>query len=415
MYRANGVNGVAPARGTCVTLVHLSSDVLCAWCMIGKRSCFRALVRQVIASYLFMDYYTETLPEHLSEGCEKGSWKVRNARFRRALCDYLELKWFNCSGDGNCFFEAVCMLLRSVSIQPDLTAAQLRADVVQYLRLCPGSTQDLPERITIEMEDELSEPLVCSTRGRLNGAKLNGFVPSSVAEYLDASACDKVWVRGLHWLRAISYLYEVRVAVIINGQHLVRYIGAGEKTIHLYKFDAETHWDPLLPIAYAPPSLRPSTLSSTLSDSDSGLTSPKHETTVTDLPRLRQRKPVIFQIDSSSDNDDSRMKRGSVVATKRERNRSASGTYNYALCFTVYTLLTFADCAYSVYTTLTIMNTVGRGMARKPHSASGNNTLCFFSVYTAYLCSLCIQCIHYTHYHEHSWARNGQKATFCLR
>jgi hypothetical protein len=124
------------------------------------------------------------------------------------------------------------------------------------------------------MSDELSEPLVCSTRGRLNGAKLNGFVPSSVAEYLDASACDKVWVRGMHWLRAISYLHEVRVAVIINDQLIVRYIGAGERTIHLYKFDAETHWDPLLPVAYAPPS------------------------------PVRQQKPIVtFQIDSSSDSD----------------------------------------------------------------------------------------------------------------
>ncbi len=198
-----------------------------------------------------MEYDTVTLPDHLREGCDKGSWLLRNARFRRAVCDYLQLKWFSISGDGNCFFESVCMCLRSVG-KPDLTAAQLRADVVQYLRLCPGSTQDLPERICAEMIDEISEPLVCSTRGRLNGVRLNGFVPGTVAEYLDASACDSVWVRGLHWLRAVSYLHEVRVAVVINDQLLVRHIGAGEKTIHLYKVDAETHYEPLLPVAYAP-------------------------------------------------------------------------------------------------------------------------------------------------------------------
>ena len=112
------------------------------------------------------------------------------------------------------------------------------------------------------MLDELSEPLVCSNHGRFNGFRLNGFVPSSIAEYIDASACDNVWVRGLHWLRAISYLHEVRVGVVIYDQLIVRYIGAGEKTIHLYKVDAETHWDPLLPVAYAPPSFQPLTGSS---------------------------------------------------------------------------------------------------------------------------------------------------------
>ena len=179
---------------------------------------------------VFMEYSTVNLPDRLSEGCDKGSWKVRNARFRRAVCGWLELQWFSCSGNGNCFFEAVCMLLRSVGLQ-DLTPAQLRADVVEFLRMCPGSTLDFQERVCIEMADELKEPLVCSTRARFNGTMLNGFVPSSIAEYLDASACDGVWVRGLHWLRAISYLHEVRVAVVISNQLVIRYIGAGEKII----------------------------------------------------------------------------------------------------------------------------------------------------------------------------------------
>jgi len=198
-----------------------------------------------------MEYDAVQLPQRLLEGCDKGSWIVRNARFRSAVCDYLQLRWLSCISNGNCFFESACVLLHSLSIRPDLTAAKLRADVVQYLRLCPGSTQDLPERICIEMSDELSVPLVCSTRGRLNDTRLDGFVPTSIPEYLDASACDGVWVRGMHWLRAISFLHDVRVAVVINAQPIVRYIGAGEKTIHFYKYDADTHWDPLLPVADA--------------------------------------------------------------------------------------------------------------------------------------------------------------------
>jgi hypothetical protein len=198
-----------------------------------------------------MEYDAVHLPERVLEGCDKGSWIVRNARFRSAVCDYLQLRWLSCISNGNCFFESACVLLHSLSIRPDLTAAQLRADVVQYLRLCPGSTQDLPERICVEMSDELAVPLVCSTRGRLNDTRLDGFVPTSIPEYLDASACDGVWVRGMHWLRAISFLHDVRVAVVINAHPIVRYIGAGEKTIHFYKYDADTHWDPLLPVADA--------------------------------------------------------------------------------------------------------------------------------------------------------------------
>ena len=289
-------------------------------------------LRHFIASSFIMEYYTAHLPEHLSEGCDKGSWKLRNARFRRAVCGYLELKWHSCSGDGNCFFEAVCMCLRSVG-KPDLTAAQLRADVVQYLRLCPGSTQDLPERICVEMSDEVSEPLVCSTRGRLNGVKLNGFVPNSVSEYLDASACDGVWIRGMHWLRAVSYLHEVQVAVVIYGQLMVRYIGNGDKTIHLYKVDAETHWDPLLPAAYASPSLLP--LPSAHADNDSDTRSavlissdssqPITKTIVADLPRLRQRKPTVA-VQAADDTDSS----------FSSSESDAPGTSSFS--FAVYTL-----------------------------------------------------------------------------
>ena len=48
-----------------------------------------------------MEYDTVTLPDHLREGCDKGGrWQLKNARFRRAVCDYLQLQWFSCSGDG---------------------------------------------------------------------------------------------------------------------------------------------------------------------------------------------------------------------------------------------------------------------------------------------------------------------------
>ena len=136
-----------------------------------------------------MEYDAVQLPERLLEGCDKGSWIVRNARFRSAVCDYLQLRWLSCISNGNCFFESACVLLHSLSIRPDLTAAQLRADVVQYLRLCPGSTQDLPERICIEMSDELAVPLVCSTRGRLNDTR---HVSALCIHYTHSLVCGRV-------------------------------------------------------------------------------------------------------------------------------------------------------------------------------------------------------------------------------
>jgi hypothetical protein len=194
-----------------------------------------------------MEYCTTELPDSVRDDCQKGNFQTRNARFRQAVCKHLNLRYISVSSAGNCFFESVSILLRD-AIGIHTTAAALRADVVQCLRLCPGSTQPLAERMTVEMADELGRPLVCSTRGRLpqTDVKLDGFMPGTVQEYLDACVCEGVWVQGLHWLRAISYLHDVRVAVIIYDQLLVRFIGSGSKTIFLYKVDAETHWDPLV-------------------------------------------------------------------------------------------------------------------------------------------------------------------------
>lgn len=280
-----------------------------------------------------MDYYTDQLPDHLCEGCDKGNWMSRNAKYRRAVCGFLNLRHISVNGAGNCFFEAVCISLRSVSIQRDLTAAQLRADVVQYLRLCPGSTQDLPERISMEMTDELHEPLVASNFNKFNGVRLNGFVPQSFQEYLDASACDGVWIRGLHWLRAISFLHEVRVAVVIYNQLLVRYIGSGEKTIHLYKVDADTHWDPLVDVAFDPPSIQslPSALESAVVvvDSDSGA----YSLSFCSVYTVSYKHNSDSGLNSSSDGDD-------VTTRKPVLGKCRP-------CFEVYTafmLHTFRNC-----------------------------------------------------------------------
>ncbi len=89
--------------------------------------------------------------------------------------------------------------------------------------------------------------MLCSTYAKIDGERLNGFVPGSTERYLDAVSNNGVWPQGFHWFRGVSFLYNVRVAVIIFGNSIVRYFGHGDVTLYLYKFDAETHFDPLVP------------------------------------------------------------------------------------------------------------------------------------------------------------------------
>ena len=202
-----------------------------------------------------MQYSTESLPQLVFEGCDKGNFATKNARFREAVCKHFKLQWVSVAGTGNCFFESICILLRAASIQETarLTARELRGNVVEFFRACSDSTQDLCERVVIEINAELNEKLVCSTHARNNGMRVNGFAPCTIAEYLDAVAIDGVWVQGWHWLRAISFLYAVRVAVVIYGHEVVRFFGEGEgPPIYLYKVDAETHWDALAPLSDVP-------------------------------------------------------------------------------------------------------------------------------------------------------------------
>lgn len=195
-----------------------------------------------------MQYSSETLPEAVFEGCDRGNLATKNARFREAVCRHFKLKWVRCGGTGNCFFESICTLLRAASIQEDLAAHQLRAHVVEFFRSCSISTHLLCERVITDIIDELNRPLVCSTRAKINNQMVHGFKPLTILEYLDAVASDGVWVQGNHWLRAISSLYAVRVAVVIYDQEIVRYVGEGEgPPIYLYKVDAATHWDALVP------------------------------------------------------------------------------------------------------------------------------------------------------------------------
>ena len=194
-----------------------------------------------------MEYSTEDLPAScLVQG--NGNFQTRNARFRSAVCEHLRLQVVRVNGSGNCFFESVIMLLRAADLCPDtMSALQLRRDVVQFFRACVGSREHYCERVLIEIENELNEALICSSRAKVNRVRVHGLVPAAIPVYLDAVDQEGVWVTGTHWLRAISLLYNVRVAVVIFGHPIVRFFGQGSVTIYLYKIDAETHFDPMLP------------------------------------------------------------------------------------------------------------------------------------------------------------------------
>jgi hypothetical protein len=204
-------------------------------------------------AFVLMEYSVEDLPEDCVEAMAAGgrNFVTRNARFRAAVCRHFNLEWISVGGNGNCFFVSVITALKSSGVLDrsyDLTGHQLRLNMVQYFRLCPGSTQALCERVATDIEGEQTEPLLCSSHAKIDGEKLNGLVPGSTERYLDAVSNNGVWPQGCHWFRGVSYLFNVRVAVIIFGQPIVRYFGQGDVTLYLYKFDAETHYDPLVPL-----------------------------------------------------------------------------------------------------------------------------------------------------------------------
>ena len=170
-----------------------------------------------------MDYSTEALPPFCLEHCNApGNFATKNKRFRTAVCQYLQLEWQSIAGNGNCLFESVFVSLRAAGMCPSqlVCARQLRLDVVAYFHVCIGSTQDLCERVVTEIQAELSESLVCSTHAGINGRRVNGYVPSTITDYLEARANDGVWAQGWHWLRAVSFLYDVRIGVVIFGHEV---------------------------------------------------------------------------------------------------------------------------------------------------------------------------------------------------
>jgi hypothetical protein len=157
-------------------------------------------------------------------------------KYRDAVCRTFNLHFKAIGGNGNCFFDSVSNLLSS-----DHNPSTIRNDVIRFLRSCFNGYHDVfGERCAMYMNDELGKDLVSEGSRRVN------VVPRTVAEYLDASACNGVWVEGYHWLLAVSWLYQVCVCVVIHGHEYLHLFGnTDHPRIHLYKREGLTHYDAL--------------------------------------------------------------------------------------------------------------------------------------------------------------------------
>jgi hypothetical protein len=173
-------------------------------------------------------------------------------KYRDAVCNALDLHFHQVDGMGDCFFHSVSVLLQHVP-QPDggmwdKDPTCLRQEVTLWLKECVEMQHGmLGERCVMDMEGEMGTALISSSR------KNSGMIPESIREYLDVSAIDGVWVQGYHWLRAVAALYNICMCVVVHNHDHVHLFGDSTKQrLYVYKRDAETHYDALLPGRYLP-------------------------------------------------------------------------------------------------------------------------------------------------------------------
>ena len=161
-------------------------------------------------------------------------------KYRDEVCAHFGLVLRRMNGNGSWFFHA-CVFLLSKHGGIQVTPEELRHRVVSFFRECKqGMHGQLGERVMMDMECELQEPLVSSSK------RHDGEVPGNVTSYLDASMNTGVWVAGYHWVRAVAHLYQVCFNVVIHGFPCVYAFGnTSHAQLFLYKRDVETHYDAL--------------------------------------------------------------------------------------------------------------------------------------------------------------------------
>ena len=166
------------------------------------------------------------------------------AKYRNAVCELFNLRFLRVAGIGNCFFDSCAASLPAAG-----SGSDLRKQVIAFLAQCIAGQHDfLGARCTLEIEQELQQELVGLPKKRNGSDGAEAGAPLTPQSYLDASASNEVWVQGYHWIRAMAHLHSVCVCVVIHGFEHIQLFGVlAHPRIYLYKRDAETHYDALIP------------------------------------------------------------------------------------------------------------------------------------------------------------------------
>ena len=205
-------------------------------------------------------YGTEDLPDTV-----RTFKRTETRRYREAVCYAFNLHYKQIDGDGNCFFAscgAAFKHVHHVAGGHEVPSRLMRNLCCTWLRRCvreEGLEVHLLQEVNISspgipipsaLRSEVCKSMQAVLKYQVVGAptKSGKVLTSSICNYLDYSEHEGVWVEGFHWLYAVATLYNVCIVVIVNGhEHTHVYGNRNSVRIYLYKFDAQTHYDVLLP------------------------------------------------------------------------------------------------------------------------------------------------------------------------
>ena len=227
-----------------------------------ETSCVMSFAVDPINEGLLLGLYgTEHLPNTV-----RTFRKTEKRRYREAVCYAFNLHYKEIDGDGNCFFAscgAAFKHVHHVAGGHEVPSRLMRNLCCTWLRRCVREegleVHLLPQEVNISspgipipsaLRSEVCKSMQAVLKYPLVGAqtKSGKVLTSSICNYLDHSEHEGVWVEGFHWLYAVATLYNVCIVVIVNGhEHTHVYGNRNSVRIYLYKFDAQTHYDVLLP------------------------------------------------------------------------------------------------------------------------------------------------------------------------
>ena len=206
-------------------------------------------------------YGTEHLPDTV-----RTFKRTETRRYREAVCYAFNLHYKQIDGEGNCFFAscgAAFKYVHHVARGHEIKSQEMRNLCCTWLRRCVREEglelHLLPELAIISpgipipsaFRREVVKSMQAVLKYQVVGCewtKTGKVLPSSICHYLEISEHQGVWVEGFHWLYAVAWLYSVCIVVIVNGHEFTHVYGnRNSSRIYLYKFDAETHYDVLLP------------------------------------------------------------------------------------------------------------------------------------------------------------------------